>query len=203
MQFLFSLVIAFSRNVWGSVQTPYSTYRRLTHETLLQLPFVFALVAAYFFLVSPIKLHTLHPLLLTVNATRLFVISVTTYLGISGFLLLLGSLVGGRGKIESMLMAWGYSLLPTLVWFTTTTLFYVLLPPPRTHSLPGTLFSLLYITFSLSLFLWKGILYYLTLRFALKLDMKRIIGVSVVFLPTLAIYSLIMYYVGVFKVPFI
>lgn len=201
--FVVQLFIRFLHNVWGSIQTPYATYRRLLKESPLQLGIIFLLIGTYFFFVSPLKLKTLHPLLLTLNTTKLFSFAITSYLGIVFALWSLGTLTGGVGRIKDIMMTWGYSLLPTLIWFFATTIFYLLLPPPRHETVPGRIFSLLFITFSITLFLWKGILYYLTLRFALRLDMKRIMLVSVIFLPTLALYSLLLYYFGVFKVPFI
>ncbi len=197
------LTIRVSWNIWGSIQTPYSTYRTLISQDLWQLLLILALAAIYFFGVSPIKLHSLHPLLLTLNASRLFVTAIISFLLICSFLRLLGNLFGASSQLRAIALAWGYSLIPTLIWFSVTTLFYVILPPPRHATIAGIAFSLLYLTFSLSLFFWKGLLYYLTLRFALRLDLLRIIGISLIFLPTLALYSLLLYYFGIFKVPFV
>lgn len=194
---------SFLKNTWGVIQKPYQTYRVLVSELPSQLIFVFLLVALYFFLVSPIKLHTLHPFFLTLNATRMFTTTILTYLGIVTFFMIIGKLFGKPTKMESVMLAWGYSLLPTLVWFFATSLFYLLLPPPRHETLLGRTFSLLFLSFSLSLFFWKGILYYLTLRFALKFDLNKILITSLIFLPGLALYSYCMYKLGIFRVPFV
>jgi len=201
--YLIQLLFRFIKNVWGSIQTPYTTYRKLVNESTWQLLVIWGLIGGYFFFVSPIKLKTLHPLLLTVNTVKLFSVSFASYFLVCAFLLLLVYLVKGKLNISGTLLAWGYSMMPTLLWFLVTSLFFVILPPPRTESFLGRSFSILYLTFSLSLFFWKGILYYLTLRFALKLDLGKIFTVSAVFLPALFFYSLLLYYLGIFKVPFI
>lgn len=200
---LLRVFIGFGKNVWGSFNRPYSTYRQLVHEDPLQLIILWSCIGIYFFLVSPIKLHTLHPFLLTLNASRLFTIALVSYIGICLFFLFLGRLMRSIMDLRGVLLTWGYSLIPTLIWFFATSVFYVFLPPPRHETWPGRIFSLLFITFSISLFIWKGILYYLTLRFALKFDLKKIIAVSVIFLPLLTVYAMWLYNLGVFKVPFI
>ncbi len=187
----------------GSVRSPYSTYRKLTEDDPYQLLFIFFLCALYFFFISPIRLHTLHPFLLTVNTARLFTASLGAYIVICGFFLAVGRLLKSTASLRAVLLTWGYSLIPTLVWFFTTSVFYVILPPPRTETDLGRLASLTFISFSLSLFFWKGLLYYLTLRFALKLDLPRILIMSIVFFPLLMIYSLVMYNLGIFRVPFV
>ena len=197
------LSFRFLFNVFGSIQSPYATYRKIVSEDPYQLIIIFALIAGYFFLVSPLKLHTLHPFLLTINASRLFTTVMCLYLGICFLLLGLGKLLGSQPALRGVLMAWGYSLIPTLIWFFTTSVMYVFLPPPRTETILGRGFSLLYLTFSLSLFFWKGILYYLTLRFALKFDLTKIILASLIFFPLLGATSYFLYTLGIFKVPFV
>lgn len=201
--FIIRLILSFIKNVWGIVQAPYATYRRLVNGDSYELLIIFFFIGLYFFFVSPLKLHTFHPFLLTIKASRLFTSVIATFIAICLFLLILGRLIGRDVKLNAVLMTWGYSLIPTLIWFFATSVFYVILPPPRHETLLGRSFSLLFLTFSLSLLFWKGLLYYLTLRFALKLDLWRIIVVSLVFFPTLSVYSLVLYKLGIFKVPFI
>lgn len=203
LKFLFKLLLQTVKNVWGSIQTPYVAYRKLLSEDPLQLAIVFSLIGLYFLLVVPIKFHTFHPFLLTINTSRLFSWALGSYLGICLFLYGVGKLFNVYPSWRAVMMCWGYSLIPTLFWFLGTSIFTLILPPPRTTSVQGTAVSLLYLAFSLSLFWWKGILYYLTLRFALKLDLQKIIIVSAFFLPLLAIYSVVLYKIGIFKIPFI
>jgi hypothetical protein len=65
------------------------------------------------------------------------------------------------------------------------------------------LYSLVYLLFSAVLFFWKAELYYLTLRFGMRLALKQILYVTVVFVPILCIYSVGMYHFGIFRIPFI
>lgn len=197
------MLAIFFRNVWGIVQQPYSTYRKLTQESPVQLFPVFLCIGGYFFFISPLRLHTLHPFLLTLNAGKLFSFASFSFCLICLVLYCLGKFFNREVSLKSIITCWGFSLIPTLLWFFVTSMFYVILPPPRTTAPLGTLFSLLFISFSLSLLLWKGMLYYLTLRFALKLDLSRIILVSLIFFPLLIAYSWFLYRFGVFKVPFI
>ena len=203
VQLVLQELVVFLQNIWGSIQKPYATYRRLVLQDPVQLFILFFLIGIYFFLVSPLKLHTLHPFLLTLNASRLFTMTITTFLLIVLFFITAAYFFGKEVSLPGVMNAWGNSLVPTLLWFFTTSLFYLLLPPPRHETLPGRIFSALFFAFSISLFFWKGLLYYLTLRFALKFDLLRIIGVSLVFFPLLALYSWWMYSLGVFRVQFV
>ncbi len=203
IRFVLQEIYLFLRNVWGSIQRPYATYRQLVGQDPVSLSVIFILIGIYFFVVSPIKLHTFHPFLLTLNASRLLSMTITTFFFIILFFACMAKLFRKEVNLSAISNAWGYSLVPTLLWFFTTSIFYLLLPPPRHETLPGRIFSVLFFAFSISLFFWKGLLYYLTMRFALKFDLLRIIGVSFVFFPLLALYSWWMYTLGVFRVPFV
>lgn len=197
------LLATVAKNIWGSIQRPYATYRHLVTEDPVQLLVIFIAISGYFVLVSPLKFHTFHPFLLTINVSRLLMAVLFMYLAICFLFYVLGIVLKSGSKLGPVLLGWGYSLVPTLLWFFATSFFYVILPPPRHETLPGRIFSLLYITFSVALFFWKGILYYLTLRFALKLDLIKISLVSLIFFPLLGIYSYLMYLFGIFRVPFV
>lgn len=197
------LLVDFSKNVWGVINKPYMTYRKLVSEDPLQLLILFTIIGGYFFLVSPIKVHTFHPFLLTVNATRLFSTVLGTYLVFCILLLGIGKVLRGASSLRAVLLSWGYSLIPTLIWFFATSVFYVFLPPPRQETWPGRIFSILYISFSLALLLWKALLYYLTLRFAMKFELRRIFIASLIFVPAVFFYSVLMFQIGVFRMPFI
>lgn len=201
--FLSQQFIQLLRNIWGSIHKPYTTYRAVTSEDPIQLVFIFIFIGMYFFFISPLKLHTLHPFFLTINTYRLFTVTLTSYLLICGLFMLLGKLFKSSVSLRGINLAWGYSLIPTLIWFFTTSLFYLLLPPPRHETLLGRSFSVFFITFSIFLLYWKGLLYYLTMRFALKFDMKKIIVASAVFFPLLGLYSWSLYRLDIFRVPFI
>lgn len=201
--FLFKLLTSFAANVWGAIHQPYATYRRLVKQDPYQLIFIFLLVAGYFFGISPLKTHSFHPFLLSLNTARLFTTALSIYIFICFWLYFLGRVIGRDPKLSEIMLGWGYTLIPTLIWFFVTSVFYVMLPPPRTTSIWGTGFSVLFLAFSLSLFAWKGLLYYLTLRFSLKATVGEMLLVSIVFFPTIGLISFLMYNLGVFKIPFI
>ncbi len=189
----------------GVLQSPYETYRKLaTTQDVRYLPFIggFILLSLFFSGLAKGGLAA-HPLLLTSSFIKI-VNGIALSFAVSVFLLgFLGSLVGGEKNWKRIVLLWGFSLLPTIFWFLLSSILALFLPPPRTMSLPGQLASGVYIALSCGLFFWKGILYYLTLRFALKLDLKRIVVVSAAFIPATFLYASGMYRLGVFRIPFI
>lgn len=196
--------VSFGRNLLGIIFRPYETYRRIADRgSLWELVYLGVLLAIYFAISSVVKTASFRPFLLTKQFVVLalavgmsFVFTVIVLYGIA-------RTVGGKGRLRALAIAWAYTLIPTLVWFLTTSLLYVLLPPPRTARPLGIIYSLLYLVFSATLFFWKMTLAYLTLRFGMRLDLARILLVAVILLPLLGVYSWLMYQWGIFKVPFL
>lgn len=196
--------IAFFRSASGLVTRPYETYRRITREAnILELVFLAILLAVYFAIASLLKVAAFRPFLLTEHFLMLMVGVLSGVVVSVGMLRIIGRLMGSQAPTRIILVAWAYTLLPTLSWFLVTSVLSVILPPPRTASVAGTLFSLLFIVFSITLLWWKITLAYLVLRFGLKFDLKRNIVVAVVCAPVLAAWSVLMYKWGIFKVPFL
>lgn len=106
-------------------------------------------------------------------------------------------------KFESFIYTMGYSLIPTLIWFYSNLVLYLLLPPPRTMSILGKGFSVFFVAYSSSLLIWKLILVYFALRFSSRLGLYRIIYVFLLYLLIAVPLSVVMYYFRVFRVPFI
>lgn len=106
-------------------------------------------------------------------------------------------------KFSSFVFTFIYSLFPTLIWFLSTSILYIFLPPPRTFSLMGKGFSILFIAYSLSLLIWKFILVYLALRFSSKQNFLRIISMIILYLIWLIPYSILLYQFKLFRIPFI
>ena len=129
--------------------------------------------------------------------------AIVSFVGSVSVLFLTGRLFGGTGHVWGVFVSWGYTLIPTFFWFLMTSFFYVVLPPPRQQTPLGVLFSVVFMSLSMLLFFWKGILYYLTLRFGMRLDFPRIMGVSAILFPLGVLYALSMYKLGIFRVPFI
>lgn len=196
--------VTFGLRVLGIMVKPYETYRDIVERSRYGELGVIGIVATLYFVVASIvKTSLFRPFLLTkqwivleVGAIVTFALAVSLFWYVSGFF-------GRNGNIKGFIVSWGYSLIPTVVWFWMTSLLYVLLPPPRSTQGTGIVFSALYLLISLTLLLWKITLSYLSLRFALRLDLGKILLVSSLVLPLLGIYSVYMYRIGVFRIPFI
>ena len=196
--------VNFSRNLIGIIFRPYETYRRIAKESgYTELFYIGLLLAVYFAIASLVKTAAFRPFLLTATFVKLsssagtgFVLVVMTFFVVSKFIV-------NTVNLKSLLVSWAYTLIPTLVWFLATSILYLILPPPRTTSLEGIAFSLVFIVFSVTLLFWKIMLSYLTLRFGLRLEIKKILLVAAISLPFVALYSFGMYQLGVFKVPFL
>ena len=172
-------------------------------EPLTQLIYIILLCLSYFAFASLLRGGIHHPLLLTLNFNKLAFFSLGNIFVVSLFIYVFGTLLGGKGSFQSVLLTWSYTLIPTLIWFFVTSLIYIILPPPRTLSLPGKLFSILYVAFSLSMLYWKIVLYYLSARFSLKLDLPKIAYMSTLFSLYIGFYGIFMYKIGVYRIPFI
>lgn len=173
------------------------------NETLGQLIYIFLLGIAYFTFAALVRTGLKNPFLLTLQFNKLVIGSLLNFLIVVFFLYYLGKALGGKGTFRNVLLSWSYTLIPTLIWFFATSILYILIPPPRTMSLSGKLFSVFYVGFSIALLYWKIILYYLSLRFALKLDLLKITLISAIFSIYIAAYGVIMYRLGIFRIPFI
>ncbi|KKS97885.1 MAG: hypothetical protein UV73_C0004G0027 [Candidatus Gottesmanbacteria bacterium GW2011_GWA2_43_14] len=199
--------VFFLRNSFGIIKEPYHTYRHLAHGDKIftqQTIYIYLLVIFFFLSSSIIRLGMENPYLLTVRFNLLL-------FGTAGGIILMLFLFYLTGKLWQvgnfsllrLTVLWSYSLWPTLLWFIATALLYRLIPPPRTWSVPGGILSIIFITYSLTLLSWKLILYYLTLRFGLKLDLARICLTQLLIVPVVFIYSFILYKSGIFRIPFI
>lgn len=196
--------VVFGRTCIGLVLRPYETYRRIVrHGRPGEILFVGAFLAVYFALASIVKVAAFRPFLLTQQFALLAVGAISGW-ALSAFCIwFFGSLIRARASLMSIMLAWAYTLIPTALWFLAISLLFVLLPPPRTTSVPGIIFSLLFLAFSATLLWWKVTLAYLTLRFGLKLDFGKCVIVAGACAPVLLAWSVGMYRAGVFKVPFL
>lgn len=201
---LIAALVDFGRNVVGLVTRPYETCRRIAdHGGFGELVYVAILLVMYFAFASLVKVASFRPFLLSRQFIVLSAATGGTYLFAVALFWTAGKLVGAQGRLKGLAVSWGYSLLPTLTWFLATSILYVILPPPRTTSTAGVVFSILFLIFSVTLFFWKATIAYLTLRFGLRLNLGKIIGVLALTLPVLGLYSFGMYRLGIFRIPFL
>lgn len=196
--------IAWSRSVLGLVTRPYETYRRIAnHSSLGELGIMAAFSALYFMLASVVKVASFHPFLLTGEFLRLAVGAAIGYGAVVTALWVASRLVGARVAFTRMAVSWGYTMIPTALWFYMTSLLYVIVPPPRTTSVLGVAFSAVFLVMSATLLWWKLMLSYLTIRFTTRFPMTRIIAVGLLVTPVFVADSIIMYRLGIFKIPYL
>lgn len=197
--------ISFIKHLTGIVLKPYQTYRELTKGVFaLEAAFITFLVIGYIGTSSLLRKGLdVGPLFLSLYAGKVFWGILFTFVFAWGSLYFAGKLLGGQGTPKSLFLPWAYSLIPTTIWFLLTSFFYFILPPPRTQAITGKLFTIVFITLSLGLFYWKGMLYYFTLRLGHKLSLSKILIVSFIVFPLGILYSLITYKLGLFRIPFI
>jgi len=185
--FVASFLIVLRRSIL-LILTPYRTMRKISLETdKLQIFWIAFFLVTYFLTVGLVKILTF------------IVLFVSTIL----FMLAVGISLKKKIKISSMLFTFSYGLLPTTIWFYMSLVLLYLLPPPRTQSLQGKVFSVLYVSFSLSLLLWKIILSYLAIRFSLKLGFYSTMIALIFYIGFIAILSYFGLTLGLSKVPFI
>lgn len=196
--------LSFGRNCIGIITRPYETYRRIVAKgSLWELPYIVLLLCFYFAIASIVKTAAFRPFLLTKHFVALALAVTSTTVLTTGLLWQIGRVVGGSGKASGFVLGWAYTLVPTVCWFLATSLLYVVLPPPRTSSIAGVAFSVLFLVFSITLLFWKITLSYLALRFGMRLGLFKIFLVTAITGPILGLYSIWMYRIGIFKVPFL
>ena len=136
-------------------------------------------------------------------ATLTFSIFVLHFLFTGIFFYLLGKISRNKIKLSTFIFTLSYSLIPTLIWFASNSLLFVFVPPPRSLSILGKGFSIFYIAYSTSLLAWKIILVYLALRFSTKMGFYRIVYMMSLFLLWFIPYSILLYQLKIFRIPFI
>ena len=176
---------------------PHATMRKISREKDINQIFIifllvfFYLKFAYFFKDQP------YP------ATFLFLIFLLTFWSTIFFFYFLSKLFNRKVKLSSFIFTFSYAFLPTLFWYVVNSFLFILLPPPRTPSVLGISFSILYLGFSLSLIWWKIILVYLAIRFSSGFSFWRIIYLIILYLLVFYPYFYLISYFGIFYLPLI
>jgi hypothetical protein len=132
----------FVKNTAGVLNNPYVTCRKIAKEKEhpLQTAFIFLLILVYFLFASLIRTGIRNPYLLTVKFTSLLTSAAVGLIFPPAIIYLLGKVTGGNGTWKRLFILWSYTLIPTLFWFITTSVLYLVLPPPRTFSVFLSLF---------------------------------------------------------------
>lgn len=185
------------RNFFLLIFYPYRTMRRLSlNFDLYQLVIIFLMVFSYLKFAYFLK-NKPYP------ATVSFFVFLVNFFSTVFFFYFLGRIFEKKTSLSSLIFTFSYSLFPTLVWFGVTSVLYLLLPPPRTTSILGQGFSIFFLAFSLSLLAWKLILVFLSLRFSLRLNFYHIVYLFIFYLLWFLPYSILLYHLRIFKIPFI
>ena len=176
---------------------PYKTLRKISLEKdYWQLFFILFFVFVYFWLSSLVRNPAVHFIFI-------YLFFLINFFLTALFFFFMGRLSDKKLEVKSFIFTLAYSLLPTLLWFSTDLIFYYLLPPPRTISIMGRSFSIFFTAFSISLLAWKLILFYLAVRFSTRFNFYRTIYSMILYVCWFFPYSVFLYYLKLFRVPFI
>jgi hypothetical protein len=176
---------------------PYKTMRKISQEQdISQISIIGILVAIYFFIAHEVRAYQYDPILLFAATCVHIILTIFFFYHFS-------RLFNKQTSFSSFISTIVYTLIPTLIWFYTNLFLYQLIPPPRTMSTMGKAFSIFYISFSISILVWKVILLYLALRFSSRLNFYRIMYMIVLYICVFLPYALLLYAIQMFRIPFI
>lgn len=198
LYFFASLILFLSRCI-RLIFFPYQTMRSISEdEDIIQLFFIFIGIGAYFYIADKFRQSEFHPI-------ALFVITIINFLLTALFFILFKKFSKSpiKVKIKSGLLLFGYSLIPTLIWFLINLFLFLLLPPPRSISILGKGFSILYMCISVSILFWKVLIEYLAIRFLTGWNFFRIIYAILLYLICAIPYSYFLYNLRLFRIPFL
>ncbi len=179
---------------------PYKTMRKISGETKgisSQVYIIFSLSCIFFLLSHIVKKGNYIYGFIPFTAFLILFFS-TVY-----FFYFLTRAFRIQAEAHTFIQTFTYTLIPTLIWFYSNLFFYISIPPPRTVSIWGKGFSVFFITYSLSLLIWKLILVYFAVRFSSRLGLYRIVYMLFLYISVFIPLSLLLYHIGLFRIPFI
>lgn len=196
IDFFSSLLIVLHRVILLII-SPYKSMRKISQEKdSLQIVILLGLIFLYFQISSSFRKESFPGYLI-------FGVFLFDFLLTAFFFHSATKVFRQKTNFSSYVFTFAYSLIPTLIWFVSNFILYLVLPPPRTMSILGKGFTVFFTAFSLSLLLWKLILFYLSIRFSSSQSFYRILYMIFVYLCWFIPYSLLLYYLRIFRVPFI
>jgi len=177
---------------------PYRTVRRISEENDFgQIVLIFVTIAIYFLLANRFREYDYEPFVLVLMTLFHYLATVIF------FYLFTQIIASGNTELQPFFFTFAYALIPTLVWFSINSWLYAIIPPPHTVSILGKAFSIGYIAFSSAILMWKVILMYLAIRFSTKLKFFQIVYVVLLYLVAIIPYSIFLYSLRFFRVPFL
>lgn len=194
--FLTSFILVL-RNFFLLIFSPYRTMRKISQDKDYGQVFILFLTIFLYFKFAYFLRDKPYP------ATLTFLVFTLHFSLTVAFFYFLSRVTDNKVKLSSFIFTLSYSLIPTLIWFASSSILYVIVPPPRSLSILGKGFSIFFISYSISLLAWKVILMYLALRFSTRLGFYRIMYIMALFLLWFIPYSILLYYLKIFRIPFI
>lgn len=195
---LASLLLVLQRTLFLAI-SPYKTMRRIAEETdYMQIFVIFGIILVYFVSADKFREYNYEPGIL-------FLLTFFHYAATVFFFYMAATIMqkGREFTFQSFLFTFAYALIPTIIWFTVTSWLYAIIPPPRTLSMLGKSFSIVYISFSIAILAWKMILQYLAIRFSTKFSFYSIVYSILIYLVIVIPYAIFMYSLRFFRIPFL
>ncbi|CAN5219392.1 hypothetical protein BH09PAT2_BH09PAT2_03340 [soil metagenome] len=193
-----SIIVVLQR-IFLLIMYPYKTMRKISFETdYFQIILLFGCVCVYFYFANILRQYHYEPIIL-------FILTVFHYLGSVLFFHFIATIFSKDKQLsmKPFLFTLMYSMIPTLIWLGVNSSLYLILPPPRTFSLLGGAFSVVYISFSLAMLVWKVILEYLAIRFASKMPFYQVVYALILYFVMVGPYFFWMYAMNFFRIPII
>ncbi len=181
------------------IMYPYKTMRRISLDAeYSSIIIIFFLVYVYLHFANILRQYSYEPGIL-------FILTIFHYGATVLFFQFITSIFcqDRHISIKPFLFTLAYAMIPTLIWLGVNSSLYFILPPPRTLSVLGKAFSILYVSFSIAMLVWKIILEYLAVRFASKMPFYKIIYSLILYLAVLGPYFFWMYAMKFFRMPII
>ncbi|MCB0753428.1 MAG: hypothetical protein KDC52_18295 [Ignavibacteriae bacterium] len=173
--------------------------RKISMETdYMQIFVIFLLILIYFFSANTFRPYDYEP-------GVLFLLTFFHYAATVIFFYMAAIIMKKERDFtfQSFLFTFAYALIPTIIWFVINSWLYAFIPPPRTFSLMGKSFSLVYITFSIAMLSWKIILEYLAVRYATRFSFYSVVYSILFYLVAVIPYSIFMYSLRFFFILFL
>jgi hypothetical protein len=177
---------------------PYKTMRKISEDhDMSQVFLIWIFIAFYFLWANTLRQYPYEPFILYLMTVFHFIATIIY------FFLATQVFHNYEIQIKPFILTFTYTMIPTLLWFVLNSVLYAVLPPPRTMSILGKAFSIFFISFSVTLLLWKVILVYLAIRFSAKLTFYRILYSIIIYLAMILPYALYLYSLQFFRIPFL
>ncbi len=177
------------------IYLPYKTMRTIrVRSAVINLLPIYILIIVYFLLTALVRGYRFAMIGLSA--------AVINYMASILFFSFLPSKDTFPQRFNAYLRTWTYTLFPTLLWFYSNLMLYVVLPPPRTMSILGRSFSVIYLAYSVSLGVWKMMLIYLSVRFSSRTPVTRVMYYFLLYLVVFAPFWIFLYKLGISRIPF-